>query len=127
MGLSNITKVILGMTAAMCITGCSTVAEVDLALAGSPETPFDKQAVVTTKFMKPADVSKACTDVIARKSILPNWYHACSYKRSNGEIVMIMPIPGTISPATYGKVIFHEYQHVGQAIESNELGHSDWR
>jgi len=127
MHLKDILTLFFGLSAASLIAACSTIAQVDYALAGAPDTPFEKKAEVTTKFMKPDEVSKTCRKLIDKKSLLPSWYHACSYLKSNGDIVMIMPIPGSISDVAFGKVIYHEYQHVGQALTNKEIDHEHWR
>ena len=117
---------VLSLFALSSLGACSTMAELDMAMVGMPKHHFKGDSSVTTKFMDPREVAQQCSKIVTSKNALPSWYHACTYKKRNGDVVMIMPKPGSVSNSTYGKIFLHEYQHVGQAIQNMPMNHDHW-
>lgn len=106
-------------------TACSTIADLDMTIAGEPKTLYSDASTIVTKFMTPSEVSQYCKKILPRKQSL-QWFHACTYKSDEEGIVMVIPTPGSIAPKTFGKIITHEYQHVGQALQKKKMNHKDW-
>ena len=109
------------------LSACSAVVDVNLALEGMPKTQYVGSSTVTTKYLPRAEVSRHCSQKLNAASKLKRWYNACVYTQKNGDIIMVMPPPGTLNPQSYAKLLEHEYQHVGQAVEGRALGHEDWK
>lgn len=107
-------------------TACSTIAGLDMAIAGEPETLYSDASTIVAKFMTPSEVSQYCSEIISPEKKSLQWFHACTYKSDEEGIVMVIPTPGSIAPKTFGKIITHEYQHVGQAVRKKKMNHKYW-
>ena len=107
--------------------GCSTLVQTDLAITGMPSELFQGDSTVITKYMDRDDVSAHCQKKIGGSKLLPAWHHACVYRKSNGEIVMALPKPGTMDSKAYAGLLQHEYQHVGQILTGQKIDHGGWQ
>ena len=122
-------KLTLGLIICLlAMSGCSSTAAVKASLiqAGMPTEKFEGDSTVITKFMNPSDVSDHCSKKIHKTPLALKWYHACVYTKKSGVIVLVAPKPGSIDAEAYAALLEHEYQHIGQAIKGEKLGHADW-